>query len=132
MITKAWLLSAANAALYLAFCALAGTGLLLEVRLDDEDGPARVLGMGLDDWSEIHITAAIVFAALSFLHLALNWSWIKAACRKSLPAKLVLAAGAVLVAALLLWPRHASYNDELSSRAALDKVNFFYGDAEQF
>jgi fucose permease len=132
MITKAWLLSAANAALYLAFCALAGTGLLLEVRLDDEDGPARVLGMGLDDWSEIHISVALVFAALSSLHLALNWPWIKAACRKSLLATMVLAAGAVLVAALLLWPRHASYNDELASRAALDKVNSLSGGTEQY
>jgi hypothetical protein len=104
MITRAWFLSAANAALYLAFCALAGTGVLLEMRLDDEDGPAGVMGMGRDDWGEIHIMAAIVFAGLCVLHSVLNWPWIKTACRKSSAATLVLTAGAALVAALLLWP----------------------------
>lgn len=108
MTTKAWLLPSANAALYLTFCALAGTGLLLEVRLDDEDGPVRILGLGRDDWGEIHIVVAIVFAALSVLHFVLNWPWIKAACRQPLPVSLVLVAGAALVAVLLLWPLNLS------------------------
>jgi hypothetical protein len=104
MITRAWLLSVANAALYLAFCALTGTGVLLELRLDDEDGPVGVLGMGRDDWGEIHIMAAIAFVALCVLHSVLHWPWIKTACRKSSMATLVLTAGALLVAVLLLWP----------------------------
>jgi hypothetical protein len=54
MNTKSLLLSLTNVALYLVTCALIGTGLLLELRMDEEDGAARLFGMGQDDWGEIH------------------------------------------------------------------------------
>lgn len=104
MTTKALLLSLGNAALYLVACALLGTGLLLELRMDEEDGAARLLGMGQDDWGEIHFMIALACAALAVFHLALNWAWIKVAFRRSKPAMVVLVAGLVTVAGLLLWP----------------------------
>jgi hypothetical protein len=108
MNTKALLLSLTNAALYLDTCALVGTGLLLELKMDGDDGAARLFGMGQDDWGEIHFVTAIVFAALAVLHLALHWAWIKAACIRSKPAIVVLFAGLGIVAGLLLWPTTSS------------------------
>ena len=46
---RSLLLSLTNAALYLVTCVLIGTGLLLEFRMDEEDGAARLFGMGQDD-----------------------------------------------------------------------------------
>jgi hypothetical protein len=104
MSTGARSLALLNSVLYLATGALAGTGLLLELRMDVEDGAVRILGLGRDDWGEIHIVVAITFLALTGLHLLLNWGWIRAAVSRTGWAIPVLAAGFGLVAALLLWP----------------------------
>jgi hypothetical protein len=101
---KSLLLPLANGALYLVTCALIGTGLLLELRMDEEDAAARLFGMGQDDWGEIHLVVAIAFAALAVLHLVQKWAWIKAAFGRSKPAIAVLIAGLVMIAGLLLWP----------------------------
>ena len=101
---KSLLLSHTNAALYLVTCALIGTGLLLELRMDEEDVATRLFGMGQDDWGEIHIVVAITFVALAVLHLVQNWAWIKTAFSRSKPAISVLFAGLVFVVGLLLWP----------------------------
>jgi hypothetical protein len=42
-----------NAVLYLCFCGLAGTGLLLEFRLC-EDSHGSVWGIAAEDWGDIH------------------------------------------------------------------------------
>jgi hypothetical protein len=113
---KSLLLSLTNAALYLVTCALIGTGLLLELRMDEEDGAARLFGMGRDDWGEIHFIVALTFAALAVLHLVQNWAWIKAAFSKSKSVIAVLMAGLVIVAGLLLWPTtsaNASLGEQL-------------------
>jgi hypothetical protein len=104
MITRSLSLSLVNAALYLVTCALAGTGLLLELRMDVEAGAVRILGMGQDDWGEIHIVTAITFLALTGFHLLLNWAWIRAAVSRAGWAMPMLAAGLGLVVVLLLWP----------------------------
>jgi hypothetical protein len=104
MSTRSLSLAFLNAALYLGTCALAGTGLLLELRMDVEDGAVRLLGMGRDDWGEIHIVIAITFLVLTGLHLLLNWAWIRAAASRAGWAMPMVAAGLGLVAALLLWP----------------------------
>lgn len=96
--------SLVNAALYLGTCALIGTGLLLELRMDEEDGSVRLLGMGRDDWGEIHILVAITFIALTTLHLLLHGAWIKAAVAKARWALPLLIAGLGLIAALQLLP----------------------------
>jgi hypothetical protein len=106
-------LTASNAALYLATCALVGTGLLLELRMDEEDGARRLLGLGADDWGEVHIVVALTFGGLAILHLLLNWAWIKAALAKTRLAYGFLAAGLGLIAVLLLWPAETSWLREL-------------------
>ena len=104
MTTKALLLSLGNAALYLVACALLGTGLLLELRMDEEDGAARLFGMGQDDWGEVHFVVALACAALAVLHLWQNWAWLKIALTRAKWAVPILAVGFGLVAVLLLWP----------------------------
>jgi hypothetical protein len=101
---KPLLPSLTNAALYLAACALIGTGLLLELRMDEEDGGTQMFGMGQDDWGEIHLLTAITFAGLVILHLVQKTAWIKAAFRRSKLASGVLIAGLAVIAGLLLWP----------------------------
>ena len=97
-------MSLVNAALYLVTCALVGTGLLLELRMDEEDGAVRLFGMGRDDWGENHIAIALVFVGLTVLHLMVNWGWVKSARAKTKWAVPVFAVGLALIAALLMWP----------------------------
>jgi hypothetical protein len=92
MLTTLLRLSVVNTALYLATCALVGTGLMLELR------------MGRDDWGEHHITIAIVFLALTVLHLFVNRAWIAAAVTRAKWVVPMLAVGFGLIAVLLLWP----------------------------
>jgi hypothetical protein len=98
------LLPLSNAALYLVACAVIATGLLLEFRMDEEDGAVRVLGLGSDDWGEVHFGLALGFAALTVLHLLLNRAWIKAAMMKTKWAGPALAVGLGFVLVVLLWP----------------------------
>jgi hypothetical protein len=94
-----------NAALYLISCAMIGTGLVLELRLDDEEGPARLLWLGRDDWSELHFMIALGFIALVLIHLLLHWSWIKTTIRlQSTAVVIVLVCGVASIGALLIWP----------------------------
>ena len=122
MNTKALLLSLGNAALYLVACALIATGMLLEFRMDEEGGAARLLGLGPDDWAEVHFFVAIAFIALTVLHLLLNWPWIKAALTKTKWAMPLLAVGLGLITALLLWPadRNASPNGKKAGHSQRD------------
>ena len=113
MSIKALALTANNAVLYLATCALIGTGLLLELRMDEENGARRLFGMGTDDWGEVHIAVALTFVSLAILHLVLNWAWIKAALAKARLAYGVLVAGFGMIAVLLLWPAETSWLREL-------------------
>ena len=113
MNAKSTLLLTGTAALYLATCALVGTGLLLELRLDDEGGARRLFGMGQDDWGEIHFVLAISFVILALFHVLLNWTWVKVALAKAKPAYVVVVAGLGLIALLLLWPAEHTWLREL-------------------
>ena len=96
-----------NAVLYLSFCGLAGTGLLLEFRLC-EDSHQSVLGISAEDWSDLHEWIAYVFLATVALHLALHWAWIKnLAAKQAWATALTLAVGVGLVLGLLLAPGQA-------------------------
>ena len=108
MNAKSLLRSLANATLYLVTCVLIGTGLLLELRLDEEDGAARILGMGQDDWGEIHFVVALGFAAMVVWHLVQNRTWVRMVVGRSKIAIVVLIAGVVIAASLLLWPSAAA------------------------
>lgn len=93
-----------NVVLYLCFCGMAGSGLLLEFRLC-EDAHSSVLGMTAEDWVEIHEWTAYVFAATVALHLALHWAWIRnQAAKHAWATALAVITGVCVMLGLLLAP----------------------------
>ena len=69
MNTRNLLLPLGNAALFLSACTLIITGLLPELRMDEEDGAVLLFGMDQDDWGEMHFLMAIGFSTLTRLSL---------------------------------------------------------------
>lgn len=113
------LLAGSNAALYLNACAMIATGLLLELRLDDDEGSSRLLGLDRDDWGELHFVIALGFAGLALVHLALHWAWIRASvARMRALTVAILVAGVLSIAALLLWPAGAGGEGRAQSGAS--------------
>ena len=94
--------------LYLLFCALAGTGMLLAYRLPHGGGVGRslFLSFGRHEWGEIHTWLAYFSIALLVVHLLLNWQWlVKVAASKHvwrLAAGILI--GLFIVGAFLLLP----------------------------
>jgi hypothetical protein len=87
-------------------CAVVGTGLLLELRMDDEHGASQLLGMSTDDWGETHFAIAITFVILAAVHGILHRSWIKMMFQQNkLSTMIVFSAGIVLITSLLVWPK---------------------------
>lgn len=118
-----------NAVLWLTFCALAGTGLLLAFRLPPGSrGGAGFSAMGMNrhEWGDWHTWIAYVFLGLIALHLALHWRWLWkiAAQRRAWMIFAGLGAGLALLAWLALQPvsergsqgRHRLPNTTHSSR----------------
>lgn len=98
-----------NALLWLVFCAMAGTGFLLALRLPPGSrGGAGLTALGLSrhEWGDIHMWLSFAFIALILAHLALHWRWLwqVAAKRRRWPLLLGLGAGAVVLLALALQP----------------------------
>ena len=99
-----------NVVLYLCFCGLVGTGLVLEVRLC-ENPHLIVLGLAAEDWRDLHAGVSYSFLAVVLLHLLLHWAWIRALAKKHFWATVVgAAAGASVVGALLLTPGQTREN----------------------
>jgi len=101
---KLLVLRVCNIALYLITCVLAGTGLLLELRLEEHGD--RILGMSSDDWGEIHLVIALIFVALSIGHVLLNWNWVVGLFRGKKRRAMVVTGlvGLALAAGILLVP----------------------------
>jgi hypothetical protein len=98
-----------NALLWLVFCAMAGTGLLLAFRLPPGSRGGRgltALGMSRHEWGDIHTWLSYGFLALVLIHMALHWRWFWqiAARRRSWPLLAGVGAGLAIMAALTLQP----------------------------
>lgn len=94
-----------NAALYLSACALVATGLALEWKIEIEDEGRTLLGLGGEDWGEIHFFLALVVIGVALVHLALHWAWIKnLLIRLRWPTIACLAAGLALIVIVLASP----------------------------
>ena len=95
---------AVNAVAYLSFCALAGTELLLEFRLcEDESG--TIFGLTAEDWRDMHEWASYMFVAAVMLHLVLHSAWIRRLATAHFGTTTVgIAAGVCVVGFLLLTP----------------------------
>ena len=94
----------ANAALCVITCAGIGSGLLLELRMNEADGSVRHFGSGRENWDGIH--AAIALGSVALIVLLFIWrrAWIKALFIKARWAVPMLGVGLGLGATLLYWP----------------------------
>ena len=98
-----------NALLWLVFCGMAGTGLLLAFRLPPGSrGGAGLtaMGWGRHDWGDVHTWLSYVFLFLIAAHLTLHWRWLwqVAAKRRAWPLLAGLGAGLLLLIWLVSQP----------------------------
>ena len=106
---KLWFRRILNLSLYLVFCFLAGSGLLLEFRLPPGSRGGRglsMLDMGRHDWGELHLYAGLLFLALIVVHIIMSWGWLKrvAANRQLWPIILGLLMGLGILGWFLTSP----------------------------
>lgn len=98
-----------NALLWLVFCGMAGTGLLLAFRLPPGSrGGAGLtaMGWGRHDWGDVHTWLSYGFLVLIAAHLTLHWRWLwqVAAKRRAWPLLAGLGAGLLLMIWLVSQP----------------------------
>lgn len=106
---KLWFRRILNLLLYLVFCFLAGSGLLLAYRLPPGSRGGRgmsLLDMGRHDWGDIHLYTGLFFLALVIFHLVMSWGWLKriAADQRIWPIILGLFLGLGLIGSFLTIP----------------------------
>ncbi len=91
-----------NLLLYLSFCVMIGTGLLMAYRLvpGSRGGQGlEVLGWNRHDWGDLHTWVSYAFIALVVAHLAINWTWLMKCAARGHAWR--LAAGLLLGAAII-------------------------------
>jgi hypothetical protein len=95
-----------NALLWLVFCSMAGTGLLLAFRLPPGSRGGHglsALGLSRHEWGDLHTWLSYAFLVLTITHLALHWRWV-AAKKRRWPLLLGFGVGLALLLALTLQP----------------------------
>ena len=102
-----------NILLWLVFCGMTGTGLLLAFRLPPGSRGGHGLsafGMGRHDWGDWHTWLSYAFCALMLAHLAIHWRWFWqiAGRRRAWPIVAGVGAGVVLILILVFQPVHSS------------------------
>lgn len=94
--------------LYLLFCGLAGTGLLLAYRLPHGGGAghALFLGLGRHPWGEVHTWLAYTAIIVGTIHFLLNWEWLVKVAASKRPWRLGLGivAGLLILSVFLFVP----------------------------
>ncbi len=98
-----------NMLLWLVFCGMAGTGLLIAFRLPPGSrGGAGLatLGWTRHQWGDLHTWLSYAFLALIGIHLALHWRWLWQVAGKRRPWPLLagIGMGLVLIVGLLFLP----------------------------
>ncbi|MFA7233054.1 MAG: DUF4405 domain-containing protein [Terrimicrobiaceae bacterium] len=98
-----------NLSLYLGFCLMIGTGLLMACRLvpGSRGGQGlEMLGWNRHEWGELHTWTAYFFMALIAAHLVMSWGWLVRCAAQGHAWRLAagLLAGAAIIAALLVFP----------------------------
>jgi hypothetical protein len=93
-----------NALLWLVFCGMAGTGLLLAFRLPPGSQGGRgltAMGWGRHDWADVHTWLSYAFLLLIAAHLGVHWRWFWQVAAKKHAWPLVVGIGGGL--ALMMW-----------------------------
>jgi len=106
------LMKVTNLLLYISGCFIAGTGLMLFLRMPH--GRAghglTILGLSRHEWGDWHFYVSLAFIALSILHLFLNWAWMRkiAAASKNWRLWLGVGTGIAIIALFLIFPSEMS------------------------
>ena len=100
-----------NLLLYLGFCAMLGTGLLMAYRLPPGSRGGTgltVLGIDRHQWGDVHLWISYIFIAVVIAHLWMNWAWLNKIAASMKPMRLWggLLVGIVIIVLLLLLPVH--------------------------
>jgi len=111
-----------NLALYISFCGMIGSGLLLAWRLPPGSRGGQglsAMGLGRHDWGDIHTWLGYGVVALIVFHLAMNWVWLRKIAGGGRWWRLLLGliAGGVLIASFLIVPVTKSGSRGEHSRA---------------
>lgn len=98
-----------NMLLWLVFCGMAGTGLLIAFRLPPGSrGGAGLASLGWTrhQWGDLHTWLSYAFLALVGIHLVLHWRWLWQVAGKKRPWPLLagVGLGVVLIVGLLFLP----------------------------
>ena len=106
---KIWIRRIVNLLLYLCFCFIAGSGLLIEFKLvpGSQGGQGlSALGMSRHEWGDLHFYVSLAFIALIIIHIVLSWGWLKriAANRRLWPVVLGLLTGIGIIASIYFQP----------------------------
>jgi hypothetical protein len=106
---KNWIRRIVDLGLYLSFCFMLGTGLLIQFKLVPGSRGGHgltALGMGRHDWGELHFYAGLLFVGLVIAHLVMSWGWLVrvAAGKKLWPVLLGLLLGVLTVSAIYFQP----------------------------
>ncbi|MFU8892391.1 MAG: DUF4405 domain-containing protein [Luteolibacter sp.] len=120
---RKWIPRIGNLLLWLLFCIMSGTGLLLAYRLPPGSRGGHglsALGWTRHDWGDLHQWISFAFLAMVFVHMVLHWRWFwQVACRKrAWPLLAGIVAGLVLLVGILCLPVKRKADD---ARAHVDK-----------
>jgi hypothetical protein len=101
-----------NLLLWLSFCAMGGTGLLLAFRMPPGSRGGRgleALGLGRHEWGNWHTWISYVFMATIVWHLALHWRWLWqiAGRKRAWPILAGFGLGLLLLLFLTFQPVHS-------------------------
>ena len=105
-----------NFLLWVSFCAMSGTGLLLAFRLPPGSQGGRgltALGWDRHEWGSVHTWISYFFIAAILLHLALHWRWLWqiAARKRSWPMWVGIGSGFTLMLLLVFQPIQLDTDD---------------------
>ncbi len=92
--------------LYICFCFLAGTGLMMKLSFVKGLGKQTVLGLSKHDWETWHLYVGVLMLVAVILHLVLNRIWILkvGSANKKWIAIMAFVVGAILFAVLVFSP----------------------------
>ena len=97
-----------NLLLYIAFCAMVGTGLLMAYHLPPGSrggSGLTVLGMDRHEWGDVHLWISYTVIAAVIVHLGMNWTWLKKIAASMKPMRLwggLLVGIAIIVVLIVL------------------------------